>query len=55
MPNDEARYPVVSGDQKTRAVVYHAQKTMGDRGFLETAELLGVDEMYHILLYLVSF
>ena len=29
-------------------VVYHVPKTIGARGSLETAKLLGVDEMSHI-------
>ena len=28
--------------------VYHVQKTIGGRGSLNTAKLLGVDEMSHI-------
>ena len=36
---------VVSGREP---VVYHVQKTIGGRGSLETAELLGVNEMSHL-------
>ena len=42
--HSQERTRVVNGREP---IVYHIQKTIGGRGSLETARLLGVDEMSH--------